>query len=188
MCRINNKVDYKKCSVFCFSETWLTPSHPDSSLQPPGFTVYRQDRDPAITKMHKGGGVCFLINNNWCTDIRIISSGCTPDMEYLTIKCRPFYLPREFSSVTLTSAYIHPRADTCTDVALTGLSEVISNYENADSGTLSKVAGDFNKANSSSTLPPSRDVPHARFRNPRSLLLSSERSVQIGISSQSRQF
>ncbi len=114
--RVSNQNDYTNCCVFCFSDTWLKPSHPDFILQPPGFTIFRQDRDPVITK-GKGGGVCFQFNNKWCTNVRIISSGCNPDVEYLTIKRKPFYLPREFSSVTLTSVYIHLKADT--DVSVT---------------------------------------------------------------------
>jgi hypothetical protein len=53
--------------------------------------------------------VCFLVNNNWCTDVKVISAGCTPDLEHITIKCRPFYLPREFSSVTLTLELIQSK-------------------------------------------------------------------------------
>ncbi len=57
--RINNQNDYKNCCVFCFSETWLKHSHPDSILQPSGFTIYRQDRDPVITKKGKGEEYAF---------------------------------------------------------------------------------------------------------------------------------
>ena len=94
-CRIRSQKDYRDCCVFSFSETWLTPSHPDSALQPHGFTLFRQDRDNRITGKSQGGGVCLLINNNWCTDVKVISNGCTPHIEYLTIKCRPFYMPRD---------------------------------------------------------------------------------------------
>ena len=95
--------------------------------------------------------MCFLVNNQWCSDIKFISKGCTMDIEHLTIKCRPYYLPREFSSVTLTSVYIHPKADTL--VALNDLADVISEYENRDPDTLSIIAGDFNKANLKAVLP-----------------------------------
>ncbi|KAI3352045.1 hypothetical protein L3Q82_020860 [Scortum barcoo] len=25
----------------------------------------------------KGGGVCFMVNNQWCSDVEIISTGCS---------------------------------------------------------------------------------------------------------------
>ncbi|KAJ8019291.1 hypothetical protein HOLleu_42192 [Holothuria leucospilota] len=83
--------------------------------------------------------------------VKIISNGCTADLEYITIKCRLYYLPREFSSVTLTSLYIHPKADTV--VALNIIAYVISEYENRDPDTLSIIAGDFNQANLKTVLP-----------------------------------
>ena len=139
------------CSVFCLTETWLTPSYPDSLVQPEGFTLFRQDRDRDATGKTQGGGVCFLVNKRWCSDVRIVSRGCTTDLEYLTIKCRPHYLPREFSSVTMTAVYIHPAADTT--VALGHLSDIISDYENHDPDTLSVVYGDFNSANLRTVMP-----------------------------------
>ena len=53
--------------------------------------------------------------------------------------------------VTLTTAYIHPRANT--DQALNHLSDVISSYENNDPSTLSIICGDFNQANLRNKLP-----------------------------------
>lgn len=43
----------------------------------------------------KSGDVCFYINNGWCLDVLVVS------IELLMVKCRPFYLPREFSAVCL---------------------------------------------------------------------------------------
>ncbi|PIK46328.1 hypothetical protein BSL78_16816 [Apostichopus japonicus] len=149
--RIANLRDYSDCNVFCLTETWLTSDHPDCILQPPGFTIYRHDRDRQITGKSQGGGVCFLINKKWCTDVRVISQATTPDMEHIMIKCRPFYLPQDFSSVTLTAVYIHPRADT--NIAVEGLREIISICENSDPNTLSIVAGDFNQVNLRSSMP-----------------------------------
>ncbi|KAJ8018803.1 hypothetical protein HOLleu_43013 [Holothuria leucospilota] len=83
--------------------------------------------------------------------VKINSNGCTADLEYITIKCRLYYLPREFSSVTLTSLYHHPKADI--GVALNIIAYVISEYENRDPDTLSIIAGDFNQANLKTVLP-----------------------------------
>ena len=160
----------------------MKPSQPDSLVQPPGFTIFRQDRDHQATGKRQGGGVCFLVNDRWCTDVRIISQGCTADLEHLTIKCRPFYLPREFSSVTLTSAYIHPRADV--DSALGALCDVISDCENRDPDTMSIVAGDFNQASLSTVLPNYKQQITCPTRGPNTLdhcycpIKSAYKSVQ----------
>ena len=113
--------------------------------------MFRMDRDPVITNKSKGGGVCFLINDNWCTNVQTISKGCTKDLEHLTIKCRPFYLPREFTSITLTSVYIHPNADTKT--ALNELRSVIYESESKYPDSVSIILGDFNQANLKTVLP-----------------------------------
>ena len=59
----------------------------------------------ATSKPAKGnthGDVC-MVNNLWCSDVEIISSGCSPGLELLMIRCRPHYIPREFISVVLTA-------------------------------------------------------------------------------------
>jgi hypothetical protein len=54
-----------------------------------------------------------MINETWCghNNIKELKSFCSPDLEFLTIKCRPQYLPREFNYIIITAAYI-PQADT----------------------------------------------------------------------------
>ncbi len=95
----------------------------------------------------KGGGVCFFINKKWCgpRNISILSRSCSPHLEHLSIICRPFYLPREFSSIVLTAVYIPPRADT--SLALSKLHDELSGYINKHPEAACIIAGDFNKAN-----------------------------------------
>ena len=125
--------EYKSCQALCLTETWLKDSHPDSLISPPGFTPFRCDRDPLTTNKSCGGGIVFLINQEWCKNVKVISKTCTNNLEQITIKCRPFYLPREISSITLTGVYIHPRADT--NEALSDLCTIISDNENKDPDT-----------------------------------------------------
>ncbi len=75
---------------------------------------------------NKGGGVCFFINRNGVTprNISILSRSCSPHLEHLSIICRPFYLPREFTSILVSAVYIPPQADT--SVALSNLHDEIS--------------------------------------------------------------
>lgn len=149
--RIKTQREARDCSVFCLTETWLHSGVPESSLQPPGFSVYRSDRVKERTGKSKGGGVCFLINELWCTDCVIVNKTCNANLECLIVKCRPFYLPREFSVTFLCGVYIHPRADT--SVALSELSEIVHNFENSHVNAVVIVAGDFNKCNFKTAFP-----------------------------------
>ncbi len=79
-------------NILCLSETWLTPSVPDTAVTPSdNFSVLRMDRTAEAGKI-KGGGVCFMINKKWCDprNISILSRSCSPHLEHLSIICRPF--------------------------------------------------------------------------------------------------
>lgn len=103
--------EYRNACVLAITETWLNESIPSSEFEPTGFTVYRSDRDSEITAKSRGGGVCFLIRDNWCRQVVVRESLCTPDIELLSISLRPFYLPREFPQLFFTVVYIHPMAN-----------------------------------------------------------------------------
>ncbi|KAL0146840.1 hypothetical protein M9458_057779, partial [Cirrhinus mrigala] len=124
--RVTFQRDVRDCNILCFTETWLTPTVPDRVVTPSdSFLVFRMDRMAESNKT-KGGGVCFMVNRKWCDarSVSTVSSGCSPHLEHLSIKCCPFYLPREFSSVITTVVYIPPDADT--GIALTELHYVLS--------------------------------------------------------------
>ncbi len=64
--RISFQWDIRDCNILCLSETWLTPSVPDTAVTPSDiFSVLRMDRTAEAGKT-KGGGVCFMINKKWC--------------------------------------------------------------------------------------------------------------------------
>ncbi len=94
-----------------------------------------------------------MINKKWCDprNISILSRSCSPHLEHLSIICRPFYLPREFSAVIATAIYIPPQADT--SLALSKLHEELSGYINKHPDAASIIAGDFNKANLRKVMP-----------------------------------
>lgn len=81
------------------------PSISDVAIELAGRTVHHLNRNKDSGKS-RGGGVYIYINNSWCTDSRTLDSHCSPEMEYLTIRCRPLYLPHEFSAVVITAVYI----------------------------------------------------------------------------------
>jgi len=75
-----------------------------------------------------------MINNNWCTDVGIISLYCSPHLEHLMIGCRASHLPRSFSSVVITAVYITPHTDNNT--ALDELFGVIDRTETSNTFSL----------------------------------------------------
>ncbi len=151
--RISFQRDIRDCNIICLTETWLTPSVPDTAVTPSdNFSVLRMDRTAEAGKS-KGGGVCFMINKKWCDprNISSLSRSCSPHLEHLSIICRPFYLPREFSAVIVTAAYIPPHADT--GLALSKLHDVLSGYINKHPDAAFIIAADFNKANLRHVMP-----------------------------------
>ncbi len=137
--RISFQRDIRDCNIFCLTETWLTPTVPDTAVTPSdNFSVLRMDRTAEAGK-NKGGGVCFFINKKWCDprNICILSHSCSPHLEHLSIICRPFYLPREFSSIVVTAVYIPPQADT--SLALSKLHDELSGYINKHPDAASEV-------------------------------------------------
>ncbi len=94
-----------------------------------------------------------MINKKWCDprNIPILSRSCSPHLEHLSIICRPFYLPQEFSSIVVTAVYIPPQAGT--SLALSKLYDVLSEYINKHPDAASIIAEDFNKANLKKGMP-----------------------------------
>jgi hypothetical protein len=92
-----------------------------------------------------------MINDGWCNNnIQELKSFCSPKLAFLTIKCRPFYQPREFSSVIVTAVYIPPQAD---KTALKELHWTLCKQEIIYPEGAFIVDGDFNKANFRTKLP-----------------------------------
>ena len=147
--RINK--DFSGSAALCFTETWLGESTPDSILHLPGFQLHRADRVKELTGKIRGGGICFYINEGWCTDVTVLRITCTPHLESISINCRPFYSPREFSSFILVGVYIPPQA--CVSEALLQLTDQITSMERKYPDALLIILGDFNKANLSNELP-----------------------------------
>ncbi len=118
LCELRAHISYQRetrdCCVICLTETWMSAIVPDSAIELTGFSVHRSDRTKELTGKSRGGGVCFYINNSWCNErnIHSIKSFCSPDLEFHTLLCRPFWLPREFTAIIITAVYIPPQANT----------------------------------------------------------------------------
>ncbi len=158
LCELRSRISYQRetrdCCVICLTETWMSAMVPDSAIELTGFSVHRSDRTKELTGKSRGGGVCFYINNSWCNErnIHSIKSFCSPDLEFHTLLCRPFWLPREFTAIIITAVYIPPQANT--DQALRELYRNISEQETAHPDAAFVVTGDFNKANFNNIMKP----------------------------------
>ncbi len=95
--------------VTVITEVWLNSTIPDRAIELAGHTDYQADRTADSAKC-RGGGMCFYLNSYWCTAADIIGKHCSQDLEYLVVKCRPFYLSRESSAILITAVYIPSHA------------------------------------------------------------------------------
>ncbi|CAM4610534.1 unnamed protein product [Leuciscus chuanchicus] len=143
--------DFTNSAALCFTETWLNEAIPDSALHLPDFQLFRADRDMESTGKTRGGGTCFYINRRWCTDVTVLRKMCCPDVEVLFINCKPFYSPREFSSLVLISVYIPPQAHV--SMALQQLADLITDTEQQHPDSVLIILGDFNQAKLTRELP-----------------------------------
>ncbi len=70
----------------------------------------------------------------------------------MTVKCRPYYLPWEFTAVFITIVYIAPGANANANEALQELHETISSLQIKHPEAFYVVAGDFNHVKLTDTL------------------------------------
>lgn len=129
----------------------MTEKIPDSGIELAELTLQRADRVASTSGKLRGGGLAIYTNNSWCCDARMISKSCSPDVVLMTVKCRPFYLPRELTAIFITAVHVPPNADV--KQAMGELYNTLSQLQTAHPDAFHIVAGDFNKANLKSVLP-----------------------------------
>lgn len=140
---VKTQREYRQCSMFCFTETWLHSHIPDHNVTVPGFRTVRADRDVRSGKK-KGGGVALLVNERWCNrgHIHVKERFCGPDIEFLAVGMRPFYLPRELTSAIVVAVYIPPSADA--SVACDTIHSTVAKLQNQHPNAFLIITGDFN--------------------------------------------
>ncbi|KAK3563417.1 hypothetical protein QTP86_027794, partial [Hemibagrus guttatus] len=134
----------KKALMADLLETWLSDRVPDTAIQLDELTVFHADRNAALCGKTRGGGLCVYINAEWCKNSVLVSSYCSSLVDFVTVRCRPFYLPRDFTTIFIVGVYIPPRANA--KEALCELYGAISELQNAHPDGLFIIAGDFNHA------------------------------------------
>ncbi len=101
--RRSTQYETRDCCVFVFTETWLNDNVPDSAIQLHGLTCCRADRDSSLSGKTRGGGLCVYINKEWCNNAAVLSLSkhCSSLVELMVVKCRPLYLPREYTAIVI---------------------------------------------------------------------------------------
>ncbi|GFR67507.1 endonuclease domain of the non-LTR retrotransposon LINE-1 [Elysia marginata] len=117
-----------------------------------GLLRVKADRDLKATGKTQGGGLFIFVNSKWFNNnnSHLKFTICTRHIEILTVCARPYYLPREFSHVYVTNAYIPPDADT--KQATESLANHIHDVESTAPDALKLVSGDFNNCDVSKCL------------------------------------
>ncbi len=97
--------------------------------------------------------LCVYINDAWCRDAVVVCKHCSPLVEFMIIKCRPFYSPREYTAIMLAAVYIPPNSNNIRSEALNELYQHISEQQTAHPDAFLILAGDFNHADLKSVFP-----------------------------------
>lgn len=84
----------------------------------------------------------MYVYEDWCTNSRSIGDHCSRDLESMSVVCRPFYLPRELTVVTIMA-----------NIALSHLQANLQKLQRTYPDGAHIVAGDFNHACLKSVLP-----------------------------------
>ncbi len=115
------------------------------------LTCYRADRDTSLSGKTRGGGLCVYINKEWCNNAAVVSKHRSSLVEFMFVKCRLFYLPREFTAMVIVAVYI-PLCANAKD-ALHELYSAISEQQTNNPDGFFIIAGNFNQANLKTVLP-----------------------------------
>ena len=157
--RLYNKLDelealvstkqLENCCTLVLTETWLNHKFSDSQLSLPGYSLLRADRDNRSTQKSIGGGLSIYINDKWANSFKILSTRSDPELETMVVKVRPFWLPRDITSIIFIVIYcpIFSAASTqkVKDV-VARLHDTIEETERLNPDAAIIALGDFNSA------------------------------------------
>ncbi len=133
----------------CFHRNMAKQQHP--GLRHSATRIKLLPSRQGLITESRGGGLCVYINKEWCNNAAVISKHCSSLVEFMFVKCRPFYLPREFTAIVIVAVYIPPCANA--KDALRELYSAISEQQTNNPDGFFIIAGDFNHANLKTVLP-----------------------------------
>lgn len=104
---LDSKMDYirlwrastRDCCVTVSTETWLNHNIADATFQLDGLTRHRADRAASQCGKLLDDGLAVYIKKSWCQDAKVVHIFWSPHVDTMTVKCRPFYLPWEFTVI-----------------------------------------------------------------------------------------
>lgn len=158
--RLYNKIDeleallttklLQNCCLIAITESWLSENFLDSQIALEDYFSIRADRDVIKTNKSIAGGLLLYINKNWCDSYNIISTHSSQYLETMAINLRPFWTPREISSITVLLIYATVFAATPTQVAKDTTNEIhkqIDELEKLNPNSTVIALGDLNHVN-----------------------------------------
>lgn len=88
--------------IVCLTETWLNENFSENSINLPGYSIVRNDRQGRT-----GGGVLIAVSHHWNYSVYLIPN----DFEVIWIICRNTHMPRRYSHVAIAVIYHCPGAN-----------------------------------------------------------------------------
>lgn len=101
--------EFRDCCVFVFTELWISDRVPDATSQLDRLVSFRADRNAALCSKAYGSVLYVYISMEWCKNSMLVSGYCSLLVEFVTVRCRPFYLPQEFSTVLILGSTHSPQ-------------------------------------------------------------------------------
>ena len=135
--------------LICITESWLNPDISTSRTELQGYEQFRNDRQPTASGKAYGGGILVYVDNKWSTNNNVIYNHTDNHCEILTIKSRPHWLPREFSSIISVSCYTPFTGNSRLKQNATATAKTIATHvkdlEKTHPNSCIMVMGDFNQ-------------------------------------------
>lgn len=76
------------------------------------FYLFRLDRDISNFTENNGGGLITYVNKSWCPNKpKLLSQLSEPDIELLSILCRPRFLNNNYHCVIIFNIYLRPQSN-----------------------------------------------------------------------------
>ena len=114
-----------------------------------GYEQFRNERLPEDSGKTIGGGISIYIYKRWSTNDHIIYNHTDNHCEIMTIKCRPHWLPRKFSSIISISCYTHftgkLRLRDATAATINTISSCVKEVDTKYPDACILLMGDFNQ-------------------------------------------